>query len=49
MDVFAHALWASAGVAYASRRVRISRPAAVGVVALAVLPDIVQLLPFWGG
>lgn len=45
MDILAHALWAGVGTAVAGRRIPISRPAAVGIVALAVLPDIVQLFP----
>ena len=47
MDILAHALWAGAGTAYAARRIPISRPVAAATVALAVLPDIVQIL--WHG
>ena len=45
MDILAHALWAGAGTAYVARRIPISRPVAAATVALAVLPDIVQMLP----
>jgi LexA-binding, inner membrane-associated putative hydrolase len=45
MDILAHALWAGVGTTLASRRIPISRPAAVAIVGLAVLPDIIHLLP----
>lgn len=46
MDIVAHALWAGLGIAAAQRcGARVSRRAAVATVALAVLPDLAQLLP----
>jgi LexA-binding, inner membrane-associated putative hydrolase len=45
MDILAHALWASAGVAAANRRWPIARSTAAATVALAVLPDVVHMLP----
>ncbi len=45
MDIVAHALWAGIGVAVLRRR-RPMTPAAVTLtVALAALPDVLQLLP----
>ena len=48
MDILAHALWASTGVALARRRIPISRAAAVLTITLAALPDILHLLPIFG-
>ncbi len=45
MDILAHALWAGIGVTFAARRVVIRRRTMVATVALAVLPDILQLFP----
>jgi hypothetical protein len=45
MDILAHSLWAGVGLAVAARHMPISRRTAVATVALAVLPDIVQLVP----
>ena len=48
MDIFAHALWAGAGVMLAQRRWAISNRTAAATVGLAVLPDIPHLLPIVG-
>jgi hypothetical protein len=48
MDVFAHALWAGAGVMLVRRRWPISNPTAAWTVALAVAPDVPHLLPIAG-
>ncbi|MEO8546568.1 MAG: hypothetical protein ABI434_23475 [Burkholderiaceae bacterium] len=48
MDIFAHALWAGAGVMLAQRRWPISTRTAAAIVGLAVLPDIPHLLPIAG-
>jgi hypothetical protein len=45
MDIVAHALWAGVGVALARRKMPIERRTAGLTVALAVLPDVLQLLP----
>lgn len=45
MDIFAHVLWAGAGVTLARRRWKISRRTAVITVGLAALPDVMHLLP----
>ena len=45
MDILAHGLWAGIGVGFASRRWKLSRRTKVLTVAMAVLPDLVQLLP----
>ena len=45
MDIVAHALWAGAGIAAASHRIRVSPRIVVATIIAAVLPDIVQLLP----
>ena len=45
MDVLAHALWAGIGTVYAGRRIPISRRTAIGIVTLAVVPDVIQLAP----
>jgi hypothetical protein len=45
MDIFAHALWAGAGVALARRRWPIAPRTAALTVLLAVLPDVLHLLP----
>jgi hypothetical protein len=45
MDILAHALWAGVGTALASRKFRVERRSAVLTIALAVLPDALQLLP----
>ncbi len=45
MDIFAHALWAGAGVMLAQRRWAISNRTAAAAVGLAMLPDIPHLLP----
>jgi hypothetical protein len=45
MDIVAHALWAGVGVALARRKMPIDRRTAGLTVALAVLPDVLQLLP----
>lgn len=48
MDIIAHGLWAGIGVAAVRRHHPVSRRTATAVVALAVLPDVVQLLPLLG-
>jgi hypothetical protein len=48
MDVLAHALWAGLGVAALRRRWPIGPRAVAATVALAVLPDMVQLAPLIG-
>ena len=48
MDIFAHALWAGAGIAAARRRGFISTRTVAATVTLAALPDVVQLLPIVG-
>lgn len=48
MDIFAHALWAGAGVMLVQRRWAISTRTAAATVGLAVLPDIPHLLPIVG-
>lgn len=45
MDIVAHGLWVGIGLTALARRRPISRRAAVWTVGLAVLPDLVQLLP----
>jgi hypothetical protein len=45
VDIVAHGLWAAAGVTWAARRWPITRRAASGAVALAVMPDLPQYLP----
>lgn len=45
MDIFAHALWAAAGVAVLRRRVPIEPRTAAMTVGLAALPDVLQMLP----
>lgn len=48
MDIVAHGLWVAVGLVAASRRWRIPRRTAIATVTLAVLPDVVQLLPLLG-
>jgi hypothetical protein len=45
MDIVAHAMWAGAGAVALRRRAVIGRRTSVGIVALAVLPDLVPMLP----
>lgn len=45
MDILAHALWAGAGVLLARRRYSISTPTAQATVALAVMPDLLHMIP----
>ncbi|MDH4062700.1 MAG: hypothetical protein OEU94_17970 [Aquincola sp.] len=45
MDVVAHGLWAGIGIAAVRRHWPVSRRAAIATVALAVVPDLAQLLP----
>ncbi len=45
MDIIAHTLWAGVGIALARRRWPIGKRAAVAIVTLAALPDVLQLLP----
>ncbi len=48
MDIVAHGLWAGIGVTLAGRRWLITRRTAAATVALAVAPDLAQLLPLLG-
>jgi hypothetical protein len=48
MDIVAHGAWAGLGVAFACRRRPIPARTVAAVVALAVLPDLAQLLPLVG-
>ena len=45
MDIFAHGAWAGVGLMWAQQRWRVPRRIAVTTVAMAVLPDVVHLLP----
>src|SRR5687767_5767028 len=45
MDIAAHMLWVGAAGALVARRVPIDRSQAIAAVALAGLPDVLQLLP----
>lgn len=45
MDILAHGLWAGLGVAWVKRRQPVTRRTAVLTMALAMLPDVVHLLP----
>lgn len=48
MDIVAHGLWVGIGLAVVARRRPISRRTALFTVGLAVLPDIVHLMPLLG-
>lgn len=48
MDILAHALWAGVGLGLARRHYALTRRSAVATVVLAVLPDVLHLLPIWG-
>ena len=45
MDVLAHGLWAGIGVAIGARRWPMPRRTATALVALAMAPDLAQLVP----
>lgn len=45
MDILAHGLWAGVGLGLAQRRWHLTRRTMAATVAMAVLPDIVHLLP----
>jgi hypothetical protein len=45
LDVLAHALWVGVGTTLASRRSPLSRRTFIAAIAMAVLPDVVQVLP----
>src|SRR6186713_3132707 len=45
MDILAHGLWAAAGAVALRRRTPLSQGTMGAMVALAMLPDIPQLLP----
>ena len=45
MDILAHSLWASAGLAVAQRHVTLPRRTVVATIVLAALPDVFHLLP----
>ena len=48
MDIVAHGLWAGIGVSAASRYWAIDRKTAIATVLAAMVPDVIQLLPFVG-
>jgi hypothetical protein len=48
MDIVAHGLWAGLGVAFARRRWPMAPRTAAATVALAMLPDLAQLLLLLG-
>jgi hypothetical protein len=48
MDILAHALWVGVGLGLARRHYALTRRTAVATVVLAVLPDVLHLLPIWG-
>lgn len=48
MDILAHALWATAGVAATHRRWPMATRTAVATVAFAAIPDIGHMLPMLG-
>lgn len=48
MDILAHALWAGVGAQLLRRHQRLSVGGGAALVALAVMPDIPQLLPIVG-
>ena len=45
MDIIAHGLWAGVGAGLMQRRWALSRRTVLLTVAMAVLPDLLQLLP----
>jgi hypothetical protein len=45
MDILAHGLWAGLGVRALARRRPVARRAAAATVALALLPDLIHMLP----
>ena len=48
MDMLAHALWAGAGAELLRRKTPISKRSIYGIVLLAALPDVLQLVPILG-
>lgn len=52
MDIVAHTLWAGLGAAWLARRRRdVTRKTVAATMALAALPDVIQMLPvlaWWG-
>ena len=48
MDLFAHALWAGAGAIALARRRPVGVRVVVATVAMAVVPDLVHVLPLLG-
>jgi len=48
MDIVAHGLWAGIGVSAASRYWALDRKTAIATVLAAMVPDVIQLLPFVG-
>lgn len=48
MDIFAHALWAGVGMTLARRRTPIEPRTVAMTVVLAVVPDLLHLLPIIG-
>ena len=45
MDIIAHGLWAGIAATAVARRIELPRRTVVVTVALAMLPDVVQMLP----
>jgi hypothetical protein len=45
MDIVAHGLWAGVGIALLRQRVLVSPRTAAASIGLAVLPDVMQMLP----
>ena len=48
MDILAHALWAGAGAEMLRRKRHITKKSIYGIVLLAALPDVLQLVPILG-
>jgi hypothetical protein len=50
MDILAHGLWAAFGTALAAQRFSLSRGTVAATIALAVVPDVLHVLPvaWWG-
>jgi hypothetical protein len=48
MDILAHALWAGAGAEALRRKTHVTKKSIYGIVLLAALPDVLQLVPILG-
>ena len=48
MDILAHGLWAGVGAVALQRRLRLTRSTVAVTVGMALLPDVVHLLPSLG-